>query len=115
MAENGVLVEAIGVETIGGAFTPLLSSGCRVPCVSTEIWSTAEDGQSELKLALYRGQVDVVSAAILLGRFRVTGFPPLPRGEAQVEITIAVERTDVTIEARTYPGLEQCRVARVPE
>src|SRR5258708_36821055 len=43
---SGLLIESVGIETLGGIFTPLLRAGCSVPCVATEVFSTAADQQS---------------------------------------------------------------------
>src|SRR4051794_28948805 len=59
---SGALIESIGVETLGGVFTPLLKAGCSVPCAATEVFSTAADEQSTIKIHMYRGRAPQVAA-----------------------------------------------------
>jgi molecular chaperone DnaK (HSP70) len=71
--QDGRTTEAIGVETLGGAFTPLLSKHWAVPCSTTDIFTTAADGQTQLTIKLYRGNARLVSQATLVGEFRIEG------------------------------------------
>jgi hypothetical protein len=64
--QDGRTTEAIGVETLGGAFTPLLSKHWAVPCSTTDIFTTAADGQTQLTIKLYRGNARLVSQATLV-------------------------------------------------
>jgi len=56
VGEGGVLIEDIGLETLGGIFTPLLKTGCATPCKDSEIFSTAQDNQSKFQVSLFRGK-----------------------------------------------------------
>lgn len=101
---EGELVQAIGIETLGGVFTPLLELGCHLPCEATNTFSTAADDQAEISLLLYRGTADTVSEAHALGEFAVTGIPPGPRGKPQVAITIRAAGDSITLAARELGG-----------
>jgi molecular chaperone DnaK (HSP70) len=92
---QGRLRQDIGIETLGGAFTPLLNRGQRVPCQTTETFSTASDDQGEITVHLFRGIAKLARDATRLGRFTIGGLPRRARGKVQVMITIAVteERT----------------------
>src|SRR5687767_13117866 len=61
VGNGGSLVEDVGLETIGGVFTPLLKSGCATPCRVSEIFSTAQDSQSKIQISLFRGGAKLVS------------------------------------------------------
>jgi len=95
----GALVENIGIETLGGVFTPLLSRGCTIPCLSTQVFSTADDRQSEITLFLFRGNAKMTKDAHRLGAFVVLGIPPEPRGMPQVAVTFAVEGNQISVSA----------------
>ena len=93
------LVEDIGIETLGGVFTPLLSRGCKLPCSSTQVFSTADDRQTEIKLFLFRGNAKMTKNARPLGVYVVLGVPPEPRGLPQVAVTFSVEGNQISLTA----------------
>jgi len=101
---GGELVQSIGIETLGGVFTPLLEVGCRVPCEATNTFSTAADNQAEISVSLFRGTADLVSRNHSLGEFVVNGIPPAPRGAPQVAITVRAERTGIVLSATDVSG-----------
>src|SRR5262249_51410245 len=81
MVRRAQVTEPIGLETLGGVFTPILKAGCSLPCEVTNTFSTAEDNQSEIKISLFRGSGARVSQNHSLGSFAILGIPPLPRGK----------------------------------
>ncbi|HST53311.1 MAG TPA: Hsp70 family protein [Pyrinomonadaceae bacterium] len=85
---DGALVEDIGIETLGGVFTPLLKTGCRTPCRDTENFGTAQDNQTSLEVSLFRGKENVVSKNHALGVCHVVGLPKVSRGMLQVLVTV---------------------------
>jgi molecular chaperone DnaK len=93
------LVEDIGIETLGGVFTPLLSRGCKLPCSSTQVFSTADDRQTEIKVFLFRGIAKLTKNARPLGVYVVLGVPPEPRGIPQVAVTFSVEGDQISLTA----------------
>src|SRR5215217_5092356 len=72
--------EALGIETLGGVFTPLIKSGTTVPCSVSEIFSTAADGQSQIMVTPFRGTNQMAASNHALGRFQIVGIPSGPRG-----------------------------------
>lgn len=99
ISEKGVLVENIGIETLGGVFTPLLKTGCQTPCSSTQVFSTADDRQTEIKLFIYRGTAELARKAKKVAAVAVVGVPPAPRGTPQVAITFSVENRQILLAA----------------
>ena len=97
---DGKLAQSIGIETLGGVFTPLLSQGTAVPCSVSEIFSTAVDNQNQITVKPYRGTAKLVADCDHLGQFQVVGIPPAPRGTPQIEITFAVRDGTVLLSAR---------------
>jgi molecular chaperone DnaK (HSP70) len=102
---EGMLVEDIGIETLGGVFTPLLGSGRTVPCEDTEKISTAADDADQMEVRLFRGKGEMTKDATFLGRFLIDGLPRRPRGKVIVAVTFAVSvEGSITITAREQSG-----------
>jgi len=109
--EDGRTVQTIGLETTGGAFTPLLESGCATPCEKTFHFSTAVDGQTEIAVSLRRRATEEGSASHALGEFVVTGIPAKPRGRAQVALTLVATDDAIRLRAEDLSGAD-VRLAR---
>ena len=99
VGNSGVLVEDIGLETIGGVFTPLLKTGCMTPCKDSEIFSTAQDNQSKFQVSLFRGKEKLVSNNHSLGVCYVVDIPPAPRGTPQIEVTVEAAEKEIRMYA----------------
>lgn len=88
---SGMLTrESLGIETLGGVFTPLIPSGTSIPCAVSEVFTTAADRQTEISVRLYRGNTPVTSQNYALGNYRITGLPPARRGAYQVRVTFRI-------------------------
>ena len=107
------LVEPIGLETLGGVFTPLLQEGCHPPCKTTQTFSTSEDGQGEITIALFRGRESVAARNHSLGTFAVVDIPKMPRGRPSVRITLLAVDGRIVISAQESSGA-QLRIERRP-
>jgi hypothetical protein len=104
-AARGQLVEDLGIETLGGVFTPLLTSGQPLPCEKTETFSTAADNQEHVEVRLFRGKAKLARDATLVGRFVIEGLPKLPRGTPNVAVTFSVTADGaVIVRAREKSG-----------
>lgn len=113
ISSDGKLRESIGIETLGGVFTPILSAGCALPCSEANTFSTAEDGQSEILLHLYRGTGQLTSAGHSLGTFKVFGIPPLPRGQPGAVVTFVADKDGIRLLVVDRDGKAEFKVARV--
>jgi molecular chaperone DnaK len=111
---DGRTAEAVGMETLGGFFTPLLKRHCAVPCSTTEIFTTAADGQTAIAVRLYRGTATVVSRATLVGDFRIERCVAGPRGVPQVALTLETRGPDLTLRAEEKRAGQPCRIVRLP-
>lgn len=89
---QGVTVESLGIETLGGVFTPLIEPGVSAPCRVSKIFSTAADGQSQITVKLYRGTNQLAASNHSLGQYQVVGIAPAPRGTPQIEIGFEISR-----------------------
>jgi molecular chaperone DnaK len=113
IGENGAMQQAVGLETLGGMLTPLLQVGCKLPCESREVFSTAADKQDQITIRLFRGGGPTVAGAYSLGEYRVEGIPPLPRGQPQIEVRVATKDRNLIIEASDVATRLPYRVVHV--
>jgi molecular chaperone DnaK (HSP70) len=100
---DGVLVEALGIETVGGEFTPILPRGMPLPAARTLNFGTATDGQQEIRLHLLRGMSSQVSLNQSLGWFRIGGLRGGPEARARVAVSFRVTGAGIALTAY-YPA-----------
>jgi molecular chaperone DnaK len=105
--------ETVGLETLGGVLTPLLQVGCKIPCATTQVFSTAADNQEQISIRLFRGSATMAADATPLGEFRIEGIPPKPRGQTQVDVRVAAEGRDLVLEANDVQTRRPYRLVRV--
>lgn len=111
-APAGKLMEAIGIETIGGTFTPLLRKGSTVPATWSQPFSTAEDNQSRIKLRLFRGNTRRTRSAVALGTFTISGIAPMPRGTPKIIVELTADGTGLWLRAHDQLGKSGLTVLR---
>ncbi|HEX5013857.1 MAG TPA: molecular chaperone DnaK [Candidatus Limnocylindrales bacterium] len=100
---------SLGVETKGGVMTVLIPRNTTIPTRKSEIFSTAEDNQSQVEIHVLQGERPVASENKSLGRFILDGIPPAPRGTPQIEVTFDIDANGILhVSAReTASGKEQ--------
>ncbi len=86
---------SLGVETLGGVMTALISRNTTVPVRKSEIFSTAEDSQSAVDIKVFQGERPMAADNMLLGQFRLEGIPPAPRGMPQIEVTFDIDANGI--------------------
>ena len=82
---------SLGVETLGGVSTKLIPRNTTVPTRKSETFSTAEDGQSSVEIHVIQGEREMARDNKSLGRFKLDGIPPAPRGVPQIEVTFDID------------------------
>ncbi len=82
---------SLGVETLGGVMTVLIPRNTTIPVRKTEIFTTAEDYQTAVDIHVLQGERPMARDNISLGRFRLEGIPPAPRGVPQIEVTFDID------------------------
>jgi molecular chaperone DnaK (HSP70) len=97
--EGSTLSESLGIETLGGVFTPLLKKGCQLPCEITQVISTGDDHQEQIKISLYQKDTKMASDAKKIGIFEVSGFRPGLRGTPSISVTFIANSDNVVLRA----------------
>src|SRR4030095_7033293 len=82
---------SLGIETLGGVMTKVIERNTTIPARRGEVFSTADDNQSAVDIVVLQGERERAADNRVLGRFRLEGIRPAPRGVAQVELTFAID------------------------
>lgn len=86
---------SLGLETLGGVMTVLIERNTTIPIKKSEVFSTAEDNQTAVDIHVLQGERPLASDNMSLGRFRLEGIPPAPRGLPQVEVTFDIDANGI--------------------
>ncbi len=81
---------SLGIETVGGLMDPIIQRNSKVPIRAGRSYTTSVDGQTNLKVAVYQGERDLVANNRKLGEFILKGIPPMPAGIPKIEIHFIV-------------------------
>jgi molecular chaperone DnaK len=90
-----VLPLSVGIETLGGVSTVMISKNTTVPTAKTQIFSTAADNQPSVEVNVLQGERAMAADNRSLGRFVLDGIPPSPRGIPQIEITFDINANGI--------------------
>lgn len=85
----------LGVETLGGVMTPLITRNSAVPTSKSEVFSTAADNQTQVDIHILQGERPLAKDNKSLGRFILEGIPPAPRGVPQVEVAFDIDASGI--------------------
>jgi len=86
---------SLGVETLGGVMTKMITRNTTIPTKKTETYSTAVDGQTNVEIHVLQGEREMASDNKSLGTFRLDGIPPSPRGVPQIEVTFDIDANGI--------------------
>jgi molecular chaperone DnaK len=86
---------SLGIETMGGVMTKLIKKNTTIPTKATQVFSTAEDNQPAVTVAIFQGERDLVQYNKKLGEFNLAGIDPAPRGMPQIEITLDIDANGI--------------------
>jgi molecular chaperone DnaK len=86
---------SLGVETLGGVMTTLIPRNTTIPVRKSESFSTAADNQTAVDIHVLQGERSLATDNMSLGRFRLDGIPPAPRGMPQVEVTFDIDANGI--------------------
>ncbi len=122
-----MLTLSLGVETLGGVMTPLISRNTTIPSSKSEVFSTAADGQTSVEINVLQGEREFAKDNRKLGTFQLTGIPPAPRGTPQIEVTFDIDVNGILnvkakdkatgkeskVEIKGHSGLSKEEIARM--
>lgn len=86
---------SLGIETLGGVFTRLIDRNTTIPTRKSQVFSTAEDGQTAVTIRVFQGEREIAANNKLLGQFDLVGIPPAPRGMPQIEVTFDIDANGI--------------------
>jgi molecular chaperone DnaK len=86
---------SLGLETLGGVMTPVIERNTTIPARRSEVFSTAEDEQTAVDVVVLQGERELAADNRQLGRFRLEGIRPAPRGVPQVEVTFDMDANGI--------------------
>ncbi|MDD5163470.1 MAG: molecular chaperone DnaK [Candidatus ainarchaeum sp.] len=85
----------LGIETLGGIRTPLISRNTTIPTRKSQVFSTASDNQPAVDIHVLQGEREMASDNKSLGRFQLTGIAPAPRGMPQIEVSFDIDANGI--------------------
>jgi len=86
---------SLGIETLGGVFTRLIDRNTTIPTKKSQVFSTAEDGQTAVTIRVFQGEREMAADNKILGQFDLVGIPAAPRGIPQVEVTFDIDANGI--------------------
>lgn len=86
---------SLGIETMGGVFTKLITRNTTIPTKKSQIFSTAADGQTAVSIHVLQGEREMADQNRTLGKFDLVGIPAAPRGVPQIEVTFDIDANGI--------------------
>lgn len=97
--EGVVLIDVtpltMGIETVGGVMTKIISKGTVIPAKKSQTFTTYQDNQTTVTIHIYEGERPMTKDNHSLGKFDLNGIPPAPRGQPQIEVTFEVDENSI--------------------
>lgn len=95
---------SLGLETLGGVMTKIIPRNTTLPTSKSEVFSTAADGQTSVEINVLQGEREFVKDNKSIGRFRLDGIPPAPRGVPQIDVKFDIDANGILSVTATDKG-----------
>jgi len=110
-----VIPLALGIETLGGTFSKLITANTTIPAQAEELFTTYVDNQTGVDINIYQGEREFVKDCRSLGRFRLKGIPAMPAGLPKVKVTFLVDTNGIlTVSAQEERSGQEAQIEVVP-
>merc|ERR1719346_624692 len=86
---------SLGIETMGGVIHKIIQRNTTIPTKKSQVYSTAADGQTQVDIKVYQGEREMAADNKLLGNFILSGIPPMPRGQPQIEVSFDIDANGI--------------------
>ena len=86
---------SLGIETLGGVMTKMITKNTTIPTKFSQVFSTADDNQPAVTVKVYQGERDIAAGNKALGEFNLEGIPPAPRGMPQIDVTFDIDANGI--------------------
>jgi len=86
---------SLGIETLGGVFTRLITRNTTIPTKKAQVFSTAADNQTQVGIKVFQGEREMAADNTMLGQFDLVGIPPAPRGVPQIEVAFDIDANGI--------------------